>query len=241
MMNTVKITNPGKPLMVAHRGLSGLETENTCAAFVAAGNRSYFGIETDVHRTRDGKYVVFHDDTTGRLAAENVVVEETDYEVLRDMLLKQKDGAFGRTDIRIPSLQEYIAICKKYEKIAVLELKNHFDKEDVFEILEIIEDFGYLDQTIFISFDYDNLVFVKEKLPGQPVQFLTGQCDEALVKKLAECGMDLDLYYKGMTPELARICRRYGVKINCWTVDSVEDADYLIECGVEYITSNILE
>ena len=67
-MNTIKITDPRKPLMVAHRGLSGLETENTCAAFVAAGNRSYFGIETDVHRTKDGKYVVFHDDTTGRLA-----------------------------------------------------------------------------------------------------------------------------------------------------------------------------
>ena len=39
--------NSPKPLMIAHRGVSGLELENTCAAFVAAGNRSYFGIETD--------------------------------------------------------------------------------------------------------------------------------------------------------------------------------------------------
>ena len=51
--------------MVAHRGLSGLERENTCAAFVAAGNRSYFGIETDVHTTRDGKFVIIHDDRSG--------------------------------------------------------------------------------------------------------------------------------------------------------------------------------
>ena len=28
--------------MIAHRGLSGIERENTCAAFVAAGNRSYY-------------------------------------------------------------------------------------------------------------------------------------------------------------------------------------------------------
>lgn len=40
--------------MIAHRGVSGLERENTCAAFVAAGNRSYYGIETDIHRTADG-------------------------------------------------------------------------------------------------------------------------------------------------------------------------------------------
>ena len=50
--------------MVAHRGLSGVETENTVAAFVAAANRSYYGIETDVHRTIDGKYVCIHDDNT---------------------------------------------------------------------------------------------------------------------------------------------------------------------------------
>ena len=84
-MNTIKFRHPNKPLMVAHRGVSGLETENTCAAFVAAGNRSYYGIETDVHKTADGKYVVFHDDTTGRLAAENVTIEETDYDTLRGM------------------------------------------------------------------------------------------------------------------------------------------------------------
>ena len=49
-MNTIKI-NKGTTLMVAHRGVSGLERENTAAAFVAAGNRSYYGVETDIHRT----------------------------------------------------------------------------------------------------------------------------------------------------------------------------------------------
>ena len=38
-MNTVKIDKKGIK-MVAHRGVSGLECENTNAAFVAAGNRS---------------------------------------------------------------------------------------------------------------------------------------------------------------------------------------------------------
>ena len=67
-MNQTISVNKNEVLMIAHRGLSGLERENTCAAFVAAGNRSYFGIETDIHRTADGEYVVFHDDTTERLA-----------------------------------------------------------------------------------------------------------------------------------------------------------------------------
>ena len=56
IMNTIKV-NAGKTMMVAHRGVSGLERENTVAAFLAAGNRSYYGIETDFHRTADGKFI----------------------------------------------------------------------------------------------------------------------------------------------------------------------------------------
>ena len=110
-MNTIKIEKKGVQL-VAHRGCSGLEQENTHAAFVAAGNRSYFGIECDVHKTLDGKYVVIHDDTTARVAIDSLVVEESTYDTLRNLLLKEKNGEKGRTDIRIPSLQEYIYICK---------------------------------------------------------------------------------------------------------------------------------
>ena len=54
--------------MIAHRGLSGLERENTYPAFIAAGNRSYFGIETDIHKTADGEFVVIHDETTERVS-----------------------------------------------------------------------------------------------------------------------------------------------------------------------------
>ena len=124
-MDTIKV-NAGKTLMVAHRGVSGIEKENTHAAFVAAGNRSHYGIETDVHRTIDGKYVCFHDDTTGRVAIDNMVIEESTFDTLRNLLLTDIDGKKGRTDLRIPTLQEYIQICKKYDKIAVLELKTSF-------------------------------------------------------------------------------------------------------------------
>ena len=240
-MNTIKFQHPHKPLMVAHRGVSGLETENTCAAFVAAGNRSYYGIETDVHKTADGKYVVFHDDTTGRLAEENVTIEQTPYETLRSMPLRQKDGNFGRSDLRIANLQEYIGICKNYEKIAVLELKNHFEKADVIEIGKIIERLGYLDSVTFISFDFENLVYVKEIYPNQPVQFLTGSCDRQLAERLAAYKMDLDIRFDGVNPELMGWCRELGIKVNCWTVDRVEDARAMADMGVAYITSNILE
>ena len=84
MKETLKMLS-NQPKMIAHRGLSGLERENTCAAFVAAGNRSYYGIETDIHRTKDGQYIVYHDDNLVRLLGDERIVEEMTFEELRKL------------------------------------------------------------------------------------------------------------------------------------------------------------
>ena len=239
-MNTIKIEKKGVK-MVAHRGVSGLEQENTHAAFVAAGNRSYFGVETDIHKTVDGNYVLIHDDTTGRVAIDNMVVEESTYDTLRSLLLKQKDGVKGRTDIRIPNLKEYVEICKHYEKVCVLELKNHFEKEDVWDICAQIEEMGYMENVIFISFDYDNLVYLREKYPEQNAQFLISTFPEDLIDRLKAHNLDLDIRFTALTEELVKACHDNGIIVNCWTVNEPEDAERLISWGVDYITTNILE
>ena len=79
-MDTIKLNKNVK--MIAHRGLSGLERENTYPAFVAAGNRSYYGVETDVHVTKDKKFVIIHDETTARVSqnAVDINVEENNYD-----------------------------------------------------------------------------------------------------------------------------------------------------------------
>lgn len=242
MKNTLRL-NQDKVLMVAHRGLSGIELENTASAFVAAGNRSYYGIETDVHRTGDGQFVVIHDDTTKRVAIDNLVVEETTYETLRALRLADKDGVRGRSDLRIPSLQEYTQICKKYGKVSVLELKNHFEPADVDKIIEIIRGEEWLENTIFISFDLDNLIYLRSVLPEQPAQYLIGTFTDELLDILIKYNLDLDIYFKTvtLTPERIKAVHDAGHKVNVWTVDTIEDAERMIEYGVDFITSNIVE
>ena len=109
MKTTVKI-NSKNTKTVAHRGVSGLERENTNQAFIAAGNREkYYGIETDVHRTADGKYVCIHDSNTARVSGVDMNVEQSTLDRLQSVLLYDTDGT-PRNDLRIPTLQDYINI-----------------------------------------------------------------------------------------------------------------------------------
>lgn len=239
-METVKFSKK-EVRVIAHRGLSGIEAENTNAAFVAAGNRTYWGIETDVHKTVDGFFVIIHDDRTGRVANRDISVEQSSYGELNALTLKDKDGSTKRKDLVIPTLEEYIGICKKYGKAAVLELKNRFAYEDIEQVVKIIGDADYLESTVFISFVLENLIDIRKILPNQKAQYLTDKFSDKILNALIENKLDLDIYYKNLDPEIVGKLKDNNIEINCWTCDDSEDAERLAEYGVDYITSNILE
>ncbi len=239
-MTTIKFP-AGSAQVVAHRGLSGLERENTAAAFIAAGNRSYFGIETDIYRTSDGRFVCNHDGNAARVGGVNVAMENTPYELLREVVLYDMDGSRDRCDLRLPSLENYISICKRYEKIAVLELKSVFTPEETAAFIDIIKAQDYLHGVIFISFHYEDLQRVRDILPDQPCQYLTGDNSDALIERLRADRMDIDIVHHALSEERIAAMHKAGLKINCWTVDDPARAAQLAAWGVDYITSNILE
>src|SRR3954467_15312085 len=76
MLRKDRTTRERKPLVIAHRGASGLAPENTMAAFRLAVALGADGFELDVQLSADGQPVVIHDarlnrttDHTGAVAA----------------------------------------------------------------------------------------------------------------------------------------------------------------------------
>lgn len=247
-MNTIKFDKKNVKV-IAHRGLSGIETENTNSAFVAAGNRSYFGIETDIHVTLDEKFIVIHDKETVRVSDTVVNVEETAYYELRTLRLNNicKYDTEGicendvRGDILLPNLAEYLGICRKYEKKAILELKNRFEIKHIKMVIEELRGLNYLENTVFISFNLDNLIDLRALLPKAQIQYLTKTYDAEILSALNKYSFDLDIKYIALTKEIIDEVHQNGHSVNCWTVDDKSVAEKLVGWGVDYITTNILE
>ena len=239
-METIKI-NKNQVKMVAHRGLSGLETENTNSAFELAGKSSYYGIETDIRRTVDGKFVICHDADLNRIAGESIVVESSTLEDLQKITLFSKDGTKTRQDLKLTTLEKYITICKNYNKHCVLELKSDFTEQEVYKIIEIIKSLNYLNQVTFISFHYSNLTKVRKFSPNQSVQFLFREITDEVISNLIADKFDADVRHDALNKEIIENLHKNNVLINCWTVDSEERAEELVLLGVDFITTNILE
>lgn len=124
----VYITAPGKirkrrkaPLVkrnYAHRGLHKRDKsipENSIAAFERAARRGY-GIELDVQLSRDGRVVVFHDDTLNRVCGVDSRVDELTYDELRQLRL-------CGTEYTIPLFSEVLKTVRGRGPL-IVELKN---------------------------------------------------------------------------------------------------------------------
>ena len=239
-MNTIKFDKKNTKI-VAHRGLSGIELENTNSAFVAAGNRSYYGIETDIYRTADGHFVVGHDDNYKRISGEEIYLERETLARLQEVVFFDGDGTKGRVDLRPSRLENYLGIVKKYEKHAILELKSSFTDEEIARILDIIKDYDYLDNLTFISFNYENLKKVRKILPNQSAQYLFWKLTDEEIARLKEDKIDADVWCVELTEEQIKKAHEAGLTVNCWTVNDKENGEKLASWGIDYITSNILE
>lgn len=239
--NTIKVPEKKNTKFVAHRGCSGLETENTAAAFLAAAHRTYFGIETDIYRTADGQFICSHDNHTARICEQDLYIEQSTLAELRALTLKDRDGQSDRAELMLCTPYEYVKICKKYGKHPVPELKSNFTREEIEALLQIFADAEMLDDTTFIAFNMDNLDHVRAVRPQQTVQFLISKWNDELPAMLSERKMGLDIHYTQLTAERVQLLHENGIEVNCWTVDKPEEAEAIIAMGADQITTNILE
>lgn len=244
MKDTVKI-NKGKTLMVAHSGGNIVEKGNTIPSFEEAAKRSYFGIECDIHVTADKKFVVHHDSDTGKNCDTDINIESSDFESVRRVRIipDDPDKTYDGDQMRIPSLEEYVNICRSGDKYCIIELKNRFETEDIKLLIKELTVLEYLDKVIFISFSLQNCIDLRELLPTQRIQYLVeiGQYGEKVIEALDKYDLDIDINIYEVNQRIADEVRAHGHLINLWTCDDAEQAMGLLALGADYFTTNCLE
>ena len=145
-----------------------------------------------------------------------------------------------RADLHLPTLAEYITVCRDYGKQCILELKGEFNSEKLAEVVGIISGLEYLDGVTFIAFDLNNLIRLRQLLPTQSAQFLISKFEDGLIDTLKKYSLDLDIHHSALTAENIALLHENGIVVNTWTVDEPERAAQLVEWGVDQITSNRL-
>lgn len=239
---------------VAHRGGAALAPENTLAAFQNALTLPIDAVELDVHMSRDGHVIVFHDNTVERLTDGRGNILDLDFAYLRGLnAAAHFPGGWPQAQ-QIPTLREVLDLAKGKVQVYI-EIKMSRRGQDYGRYPNIAEtvvsevrEAGMVDQVLIISFDWMVLPIVKTLEPAVQIGALVStdvwdpRADHALDTLLAQT-VDLGCQWINMDSNLFRetmvaAVHVRGFKLGLWTVNNERTMRRCAAAGVDSLTSD---
>jgi len=128
-----------------HRGIVNKKyKENLLNSFKQSFKKG-FGIETDIHATKDHKFICYHDFTLTRIFKKKQSVKNLNYQKLKEISLKQNKP--------IPLLQDLLKISKN-KFYLFIEIKPKFSTK---LLKKLINETSKYSKCVFISFKHQNI------------------------------------------------------------------------------------
>ncbi len=228
------------PKLIAHRGFSGVYPQNTIPAFEGAAEADFWGMECDIHTTKDGKWVVIHDDEISNLTNGEGLVKDFTLDELRDIQMDSGNGIKKYGTLPIPTLEEYLQVCvNDGEIIPVIEIKN-CDPKYLPSLKRIVSEFNLSEKAVFISFNADFLKEYRQLDKDATILYLSSVPTKEDIDFCIEQNFGINYHFKSLIKCASAIkyAREKGVPIGAWTVDNTIYADVMALFGAEFITTN---
>ncbi|MGA2719255.1 MAG: glycerophosphodiester phosphodiesterase family protein [Candidatus Acidiferrales bacterium] len=226
------------PWVIAHRGASGHAPENTFAAFQRAVELGGTFIETDLHVTRDGRFVAIHDDTVERTTNGSGDVRNFTLDELREV---DAGMWFDRTFMgeRIPTLEEVLEFSREHDVVFYLELKYAAVWGMDHALVAALQKAQSAPRTIVISFDPATLTPLRRLDPS----IMTGLLVEDAKPDCIQVAIDLGARQlcpkvSSVTPELVEKAHRSDLQVVTWTANTLADMRAMMAAGVDGIMTD---
>ena len=248
-------------IFIGHRGASGVSgvVNNALSGFKEGIRRKYFGLECDVRVSTDGIYYIHHDHiitlynnnfTTESIEKYNIAPEtrlnDLSWEQLKQLDLYYTLDGVTKYD-KVILFEDYVKLCKENYTKCIVEFKytngiNEEDQSKIDGVLDILKKYYMIEDTIFISFMKQPLLYVQKKVNCYDIAYLTGESntDMESVKWCIENKISIDAYHPKMTKEIVDKMHENNLTVNIWTLNDKDKVDYYKQMGVDYITTDLL-
>jgi glycerophosphoryl diester phosphodiesterase len=215
-------------LTIGHRGVMGVEPENTLRSFVRADREGLDVIELDLHLSSDGALVVMHDATVDRTTDGAGPIGGFTLEELRKL-----DAGRGE---RIPVFEEVVDATSAPLQA---EIKDRAAARALAEVMRARE---LMERVTVISFHDDALAEISERLPGVRTGLVASRYGEDVVDRAKAVGAELAvLNLRRLTLAIVERLHKAGIFVVAWTVNTPRDLLLARTLGVDGGTTDYPE
>ena len=223
--------------VIGHQGTSTMCPGNTAIAYDIANRLGVDAFETDIQMTSDGDFVCMHDFTLQSYCDLQGYASDYTIDTLRNTPITYGAYVDKWPTQTFLSLSDFIAICKRYAKIAVIELKAQEVTESIIQTaINKIKEYGYYDNTILIG--SASVEVVRQIDAHIPYMLVTGSNDLELIDILAEYNCGIDLNYVSYTNEVYEYCKSHNVPLGLWTYNDVGSVAFEDTYKCDFVTTD---
>ena len=229
------LTDKPDVCMIGHRGYSGKYPDNTELSFMKAAEKGFGGAETDVRLTKDGVFVLSHDDEIFFEDGTTAVISENNY---ADLVKKPLKNEKTRKDkVYLCTFERYLEIMRDNDMVCFIELKGAYTDDEIKELFELADEVYDLPKCILQSFNFDNLVKTKNMFPELPVMLTYGTNDTDY-ERCFEYGISIDANLNQLTDEMVEAFHERGLLVATYTANTIFRKTYCKSFGVDFIESD---
>jgi len=216
-------------LTVGHRGVMGVEPENTLRSFTRAQREGLDQIELDLHLSKDGALIVMHDDKVDRTTDGSGAVADLTLDELRGL-----DAGLGE---RVPVFEE---VLDAVDKPIQAEIK---DIAAARVLAEVLRERDALDRVDVLSFHDEALREVRALLPdARTVLVAEGPLGPDIVPRAQAVGACLvSLELRRISRALVQECHGAGIPVIAWTVNTPADLALVRALGLDGAVTDLPE
>ena len=226
----------------AHRGANEYAPENTLEAFEKAVQVGADGVELDVHQTVDNEIVVIHDDRLDRTSNGRGFVKDYTLKELREFDYARGSQFAGKKHYDIPTLREVFELLKPTDLTINIELKTLVMRYIGIEnrILKLADEFGMMDRIWFSSFSRISIEKIHLLRPDAKVGFLYSEKSALMPSYAGILGLTAlhPAFYNLISLRFMEDCRKNGLLVNMWTIDTPEQMRACYRAGVHAVITN---
>ena len=219
--------------LIGHRGLAGMAPENTMAAFELAGQLGVDEVECDVQVTKDGRIVIMHDDTLSRMCGVDKKISDITFEELRTYPVLTGVNLDKYEKLYIPTLEEFIECCNKYNCKPVIEIKGTFNDVSLQKVYDIIS--KSVKKPVVISFYRYNLRWMRAKDPGIGIRNLVKIINQSEVNFCKEINAEMSVKVSGLSEEYIKRLQQENIAVSVWGVKSFTEYEFFKTAKVDSI------
>ncbi|MBR2410621.1 MAG: hypothetical protein IKB08_02740 [Clostridia bacterium] len=225
---------------IAHRGFSSVFPENTIPAIKAAVDEGFYGVEFDIHTTKDGIWILNHDSDIDKMTDGSGEIADMTFQELQEFNIDNGKGIENYNGLKLPRFEEALGIIKESDIVPFIEIKG-YDPVAFRNLLDIIEEYGLIEKAVIISFDMEALLGIRELDKEISLMYLTNKLtkeDVDICKNNGNIGVDINFGNILKMKDAFDYAKESGLETGAWTVDFPIVSDFLNLFGIKYITTN---